>query len=89
MPYRSSHSKEHFASNITISCDRVYHEWEGQPLEIEALKESPKPVKYLQMLTGYSSRGHFLKDVINPLLESGTIYRDGCPKSPTARLHLR
>ena len=64
-------------------------EYTDEQRVIEALKESPKPVKYLQMLTGYSSRGHFLKDVINPLLEAGTIYRDGNAKSPTARLHLR
>ena len=36
-----------------------------------------------------NSRGRFLKDVINPLLEAGTIYRDGNPKSPMARLHLK
>lgn len=56
---------------------------------IEILKmEGPKPVKELQEVMKYRSRSQFLKDVLNPMLESGEIYRDGKPKSPTALIKI-
>ena len=51
--------------------------------------KGPKSVKELQHTLAYKSRSQFLKDVINPLLESGVIYRDGKPKSPTALIKIR
>ncbi len=51
--------------------------------------EGPKPVKELQAALGYRSRSQFLKEVINPILQSGDIYRDGKAKSPTARIKLK
>ena len=48
--------------------------------------EGSKSVKELQERINYRSRSQFLKDVINPLIESGDIYRDGKPKSPTSRI---
>lgn len=51
--------------------------------------EGPKTTKELQTRLAYSSRSKFLKNIINPLIDAGTIYRDGNPKSPTARLKLR
>lgn len=50
--------------------------------------EGPKTTKELQQTLEYKSRSGFLKNVINPLLESGIIYRDGNPKSPTAKLQI-
>lgn len=51
--------------------------------------EGSKSVKELQERTNYRSRSQFLKDVINPLIESGDIYRDGKPKSPTSRIKIK
>ncbi len=51
--------------------------------------EGPKSVKELQERINYRSRSQFLKDVINPLMESGDIYRDGKPKSPTSRIKIK
>ena len=34
-------------------------------------------------------RSRFLKNVINPLIDAGTTYRDGPAKSPTALMRLR
>ena len=51
--------------------------------------EGPKPVKELQEAMNYRSRSQFLSEIINPLLESGKIYRDGKPKSPTALIKIR
>lgn len=51
--------------------------------------EGPKSVKELQERINYRSRSQFLKDVINPLIESGDIYRDGKPKSPTSRIKIK
>ena len=53
------------------------------------LKENgPMKVKDLQSAYGYSNRSRFLKDVINPMIESGDIYRDGSTKSPTAVIKI-
>lgn len=51
--------------------------------------EGPKPVKELQETLKYRSRSQFLKDVINPLMEAGTIYRDGRAKSPTSLIKIK
>ena len=51
--------------------------------------EGPKPVKELQERLKYRSRNLFLKEVINPLIESNVIYRDGKVKSPTALIKLK
>ena len=52
-------------------------------------KEGPKSVKDLQEATHYKSRSQFLAEIINPLIESGIIYRDGNIKSPRSRIRLR
>jgi predicted HTH transcriptional regulator len=51
--------------------------------------EGPKPVKELQEALAYRSRSQFLKDVLNPMMESEIIYRDGKPKSPTALIKIK
>ncbi len=54
------------------------------------LKENgPMKVKDLQCAYGYSNRSRFLKDVINPMIERGDIYRDGSTKSPTAVIKIK
>lgn len=50
--------------------------------------EGPKQMKELQEVTNYKSRSQFLKDIINPLMEQGLIYRDGNAKSPKALIKL-
>lgn len=50
--------------------------------------EGPKPVKELQEALNYRSRSRFLKEIINPLMETGEIYRDGKPKSPTSLIKI-
>lgn len=52
-------------------------------------EEGPKSVKELQAHVGYSQRTRFLKEIINPMIQSGIIYRNGNIKSPTARICLR
>lgn len=47
-----------------------------------------KRIKELQEILGYTNRTSFLKSVINPLLSSGVIFRDGKSKSPTALIKL-
>lgn len=51
--------------------------------------EGPKPVKELQEIMKYRSRSQFLKEVINPMMESGDIYRDGKAKSPTSLIKIK
>lgn len=56
---------------------------------LEVLKsEGPMPIKELQEIMGYNSRTSFLKNVINPLMNEGKIYRDGNPKSKTTVIKL-
>lgn len=55
---------------------------------IALLKKGPKTVKALQAETHYKSRAGFLKEVLNPLIENGIVYRDGNAKSPTAVIKL-
>ncbi len=61
---------------------------EEKVLTILKLK-GPKSVKELQNNLKYSSRTKFLNEVINPLMESGKIYRDGKAKSPTSVFKLK
>ncbi len=55
--------------------------------ECTALKNSSR-TKALQAETHYKSRAGFLKEVLNPLIENGIVYRDGNAKSPTAVIKL-
>ncbi len=68
----------------------LYHdEMTASEKIIRILKtEGSKPVKELQEATSYKSRSQFLKEVINPLISSGAIYRDGNLKSPAVRIKL-
>ena len=56
---------------------------------LELLKEGPKPVRTLQETLSFSNRTHFLREVINPLMAAGDIYRDGNLKSPKAMIRLK
>jgi hypothetical protein len=57
---------------------------------IEILRtEGPQSVKELQRLMQFNNRGTFLKEIINPLISEGHIYRDGNIKSPTALIRLK
>ena len=51
--------------------------------------EGPKSVKDLQAYTKYKSRSQFLSEVLDPLISSGKIYRDGNIKSPSAVIKIR
>lgn len=55
---------------------------------LEFLRSGPKRIKELQAITKYKSRSRFLEEIINPLLESRKIQRDGNAKSPTAVFQL-
>lgn len=80
--------------------DRLYTE-DGTTFDRNALTDSertiieilqtqgPRSVKELQAGTKYKSRSQFLKEVLNPLMEEGYIYRDGPAKSPTAQIKMR
>ncbi len=50
--------------------------------------EGPKSVKELQDALNFCNRGQFLKEVLNPMFESGKIYRDGKAKSPNALIKI-
>jgi ATP-dependent DNA helicase RecG len=75
--------------------DRMYeNETEIQELSdtdkiLALLNDGPKSVKELQSATDFSSRSRFLEEVINPLIDSGKIYREGSSKSPTAVLKIK
>ena len=57
---------------------------------VELLRtEGPKPVKELQEITNFRSRSQFLAEIINPLLESGIVIRDGNAKSPKSVIRLK
>ena len=53
------------------------------------LRDGGKTTKELQTLFGYNSRSSFIRDIINPLLNEGVIYRDGNPKSRNTLIKLR
>lgn len=50
--------------------------------------EGPQSVKDLQDRLKYRSRSHFLRSVINPMIDQGIIYRDGKAKSKTSLIRL-
>ncbi len=75
--------------------DRIY-EKDSDGLELTdkdkvlmMLKQGPATVKELQSLSHYKSRSGFLKEIIQPLIKAGVIYRDGSAKSPMALIKLR
>ncbi len=71
---------EEFRYEVTVSdTDKV----------MEMVREYPRSVKELQSVTKYKSRSRFLEEVLNPLLESGDVYRDGNLKSPKAVIRKR
>jgi hypothetical protein len=51
--------------------------------------EGGQTVKSLEAKLGYQNRSRFLKEVLNPLIASGVIYKDGKPKSPRALVKLK
>ena len=61
-----------------------YEEIDDKDKILALLKEGPKHIKELQAVTKYKSRSQFLTEIINPLMSSGMIYRDGSAKSPTS-----
>jgi len=57
---------------------------------VAILRENgPMPVKMLQEILSYGNRKTFLKNVINPLIEAGIIYRDGEKKSHSSVIRLK
>lgn len=47
------------------------------------------PVRELQEALQFNSRARFLADVINPMIASGVIYRDGKTKSPHSVIRIK
>jgi len=52
-------------------------------------EKGPMPVKELQEALQYRNRNTFLKNVINPLMDSDIIYRDGDKKSRSSVIRLK
>lgn len=69
--------------------DEPVIEMNDSEVVIDILKDGPRSVRELQAALSYKNRSSFLRTVINPLIESGAIYRDGPAKSPTALVRLR
>lgn len=79
--------------------DRLYDEHTAETKDpiaeekdklISVLKtEGPKTMKELQAYSKYRSRSQFLREVINPLIESNIIFRDGNVRSPRALIKLK
>lgn len=51
--------------------------------------EGPSTTKILQEKLNYTNRSLFLRNIINPLIESGMIYRDGKAKSPYSLIKIK
>ena len=68
--------------------DAPYQEMGDAEKVMQLLQDGPQRVKTLQSATKYKSRSQFLKDIINPLLEEGTVIRQGNLKSPASVLVL-
>lgn len=49
----------------------------------------PMSVKELQEYFKYTNRGYFLEEILNPMIKTGKIYRDGKPKSPLSLIKLK
>lgn len=56
---------------------------------LELLRTGPCAVKELQAVTHYKSRSIFLKEVLNPLINDGVIYRDGNPRSTKSLIKMK
>jgi predicted transcriptional regulator len=75
--------------------DKLYEDYDAQnelsdkDKVIELLKDGPKTVKELQSVTKYKSRSTFLEKVLNPLINTGTVYQDGDEKSPSTRIVMK
>lgn len=75
--------------------DRLYEDPASRPeltdreKVLEYLQEGAQPVRMLQKVTDYKSRSQFLKNVIAPMMEEGIIFREGNPKSPSAKFKLK
>lgn len=74
--------------NNEIEFEKV-KEHSDEEIVLALLENSPKTISELQGFTSYRSRPTFLKNVINPLIEAGKIYRDGNPKSPKSVFKLK
>ena len=68
----------------------IYDELSGTKKRVLELlqAEGPKHVKELQAVTDYKSRSQFLREILNPLIESGVVYREGNIKSPKSLIVL-
>lgn len=63
---------------------------EEQKKVLEFIRQNgPAHVKDLQAATRFKSRAQFLKEVLNPLLESGVVFREGNSRSPASTIVLR
>lgn len=81
-----------YNDNESVAADDSHEgQWsEEQKKVLSMLRENgPCRVKDLQAVTRYKSRAQFLKEVLDPLINSGTVYRDGSSRSPASRITLR
>lgn len=81
-----------YNDNESVAADDSHEgQWsEEQKKVLSMLRENgPCRVKDLQAVTRYKSRAQFLKEVLDPLINSGTVYRDGSSRSPKSRITLR
>jgi len=66
-----------------------YYEFPDDEIVMKLLESGPKGIKDLQSGTKHKSRSRFLSEIINPLIQSGKIYREGNIKSPSAVFRLK
>ena len=69
--------------------DNGFHLLNDTEKVLALLEDGPKFARNLQRVTRYSTRSKFLKEIIDPLLENGTIVREGNIKSPQSVLKLK
>ncbi len=69
--------------------DNGFHLLNDTEKVLVLLEDGPKFARDLQRVTRYSTRSKFLKEVIDPLLENGTIVREGNIKSPQSVFKLK
>lgn len=69
--------------------DDSFHLLNDTEKVLALLEDGPKFARNLQRVTRYSTRSKFLKDIIDPLLENGTIVREGNIKSPQLVFKLK
>ena len=75
-------------NDVDQSIDQVNMSDSEKVVEVLRL-EGPKPVRELQDVTNYKSRSQFLTEVINPLLESDIVVREGNAKSPKSVIRIK